>query len=443
MKSISAKRFATLVAGTSIAALALSACSSSPDAPDKGTDSPSTGGDKNITLTVATFNDFGYTDALLQEYMDANPGITVKQNVAAKSDDARLNLTTRLAAGGDGLADIEGIEIDWMPELEMVKDKFADLESDSVKGRWLAWKEAQGRTSDGKLIGYGTDIGPEAICYRADLFEAAGLPSDRVAVAELLGGADSTWDKYFEVGNTFAAKSDSAWFDSAGAIWQGVVGQMAEPFESAADGKPKDLATNTEVQDAYNKILTASETLSGGYDQWTDDWAAAFQNNGFATMLCPAWMTGPIESNSGGVTGWDIADVFPGGAGNWGGSFLTVPSTGKNVDEAKKLADWLTAPEQQTKAFMNAGTFPSQVQAIASSEVKAATNPFFNDAPIGEIFGSRAAALDSITMPFKGANYFAINNVISNAFKRVDVEKTDDAKSSWDKALNEFKDLGL
>ena len=51
----------------------------------------------------------------------------------------------------------------------------------------------------------------------------------------------------------------------------------------------------------------------------------------FATMLAPGWMLGVIEGNASGVEGWDIADTFPGGGGNWGGSFLTVPSTGENV----------------------------------------------------------------------------------------------------------------
>ena len=79
-------------------------------------------------------------------------------------------------------------------------------------------------------------------------------------------------------------------------------------------------------------------------------------------MVCPSWMLGVIEGNAAGVKGWDIANTFPGGGGNWGGSFLTVPTQGKNQDAAKKLADWLTAPEQQIKAFKAKGTFPSQVR---------------------------------------------------------------------------------
>ena len=60
---------------------------------------------------------------------------------------------------------------------------------------------------DGKLIGYGTDSGPEAICYRKDLFEKAGLPSDRDSVAKLL---DGDWDNYFKVGQQFMAANTGA-----------------------------------------------------------------------------------------------------------------------------------------------------------------------------------------------------------------------------------------
>lgn len=157
--SIRTRRMATVVAGASIFALTLSACSSE----SEGTTEPSKDAEGNITLTVATFNQFGYTPELFAEYEAANPGIKVEQTVAAQSGEARTNLTTRLAAGGDGLADVEAIEVDWMPELSEIADSFEDLSGDDVTGRYLPWKEAQG-TADGKLIGLGTDIGPQAIC---------------------------------------------------------------------------------------------------------------------------------------------------------------------------------------------------------------------------------------------------------------------------------------
>ncbi|MCO7274252.1 ABC transporter substrate-binding protein [Cellulosimicrobium cellulans] len=429
----------TAVAGLAAITLTLTACSSGSGSNDDETGS---GDGEKITLTVATFNDFGYSDELLAAYSESHPNVTVKQTKAAKSEDARTNLTTKLAAGGEGLADIEAIEVDWIPELVQYPDLFTDLADPELDGRWLDWKVQQATTPDGKLIGYGTDIGPSAICYRQDLFEAAGLPTDPAEVAELLGGADATWDDYFAAGKTFVAASDAAWYDSAMSISQGMVNQIDNAYEES-DGTPKDLATNQPIIDIYNTVVEQSTTneLSAGLEQWTDDWNAAFQNDGFATMICPSWMTGPIEERAGGVTGWNVADVFPGGGLNWGGSFLTVPASGPNAEAAKELAAWLTAPEQQAIAYSNAGTFPSQVEVANSEEVKATTNDFFNDAPVGAIFSARASSIDSA--PFKGANYFAIHTTVQDGIKRVDVEKTDDAASSWQKTLQSFQDLGL
>ncbi|WP_435736742.1 extracellular solute-binding protein [Cellulosimicrobium sp. PMB13] len=426
-------------AGLAAITLTLTACASGSGSEDDETTGSS---DEEITLTVATFNDFGYTDELLAAYSEEHPNVTVKQTKAAKSEDARTNLTTKLAAGGEGLADIEAIEVDWLPELMQYPDLFEDLSDDALEGRWVDWKVQQATTTDGKLIGYGTDIGPSAICYRQDLFEAAGLESDPAAVAELLGGEDATWDDYFAAGEQFVAASDAAWYDSAMSISQGMVNQIDNAYEES-DGTPKDLAENTEIRDIYDTVLEQSTTngLSAGLEQWSADWDAAFQNNGFATMICPAWMTGPVEERSGGVTGWNVADVFPGGGLNWGGSFLTVPATGPNAEAAKELAAWLTDPAQQTTAFENAGTFPSQVEAQESEAVQSFTNEFFNAAPVGEIFVNRALAIDGA--PFKGANYFAIHTTVQDGIKRVDVEKTDDAASSWDKTLQAFQDLGL
>jgi cellobiose transport system substrate-binding protein len=430
-----AARTLQATAGAAVFALALTACGG-------GSDEGSAEEDGPITLKVATFNDFGYTDEMLAEYTKEHPNVTVEHVKAATTDDARSNMTTKLAAGGEGLADIEAIEVDWLPELMQYPDLFTDLADPALDGRWVDWKVQQATTPDGKVIGYGTDIGPSAICYRQDLFEAAGLESDPAAVAELLGGEDATWDDYFAAGAQFVEASDAAWYDSAMSISQGMVNQIDNAYEES-DGTPKDLAENTEIKDIYDTVLEQSTTngLSAGLEQWSADWDAAFQNDGFATMICPAWMTGPIEERSGGVAGWNVADVFPGGGLNWGGSFLTVPATGPNAEAAKELAAWLTDPAQQTTAFENAGTFPSQVEAQESEAVQSFTNEFFNAAPVGEIFVNRALAIDGA--PFKGANYFAIHQAVQDGIKRVDVEKTDDAASSWDKTLQSFQDLGL
>jgi cellobiose transport system substrate-binding protein len=425
-----------LAAGVTGVALLASGCGSNTATGSADKVASST---EKITLTVATFNEFGYEN-LFAEYSKLHPNITVVQKKAATSNEARDNMNTRLAAGS-GLSDVEAIEVDWLPELMQYPKKFVDLKDKSVDGRWLDWKVAQATTKDGALIGYGTDIGPEGVCYRSDLFKKAGLPTDRAAVAKLLGGANATWDGYFAAGKTFsAAKTGTPWMDSAGATYQGMVNQVKNAYEK--DDGTIVAATNPEVRKIYDTVLAASTTdkLSAHLAQWGPDWTASFQKKGFATMLCPGWMLGVIEGNAKGVTGWDIADVFPGGGGNWGGSFLTVPAQGKHSADAKALANWLTAPEQQIKAFVAKGTFPSQQQALTSKDLLSVTKPFFNNAPTGEILVNRANAVT--VAPFKGKNYFAINDAMQQALTRVDVDKTDTPASSWAKFLTDVKNLG-
>ncbi|MBE1874107.1 extracellular solute-binding protein, partial [Myceligenerans pegani] len=220
----------------------------------------------------------------------------------------------------------------------------------------------------------------------------------------------------------------------------GLVNQIDYAYENE-DGTPKALADNAEIKDLYDTVIEQYEAgLSAGLAQWGEDWATGFQKDAFATMLCPAWMTGTIESNSGGVDGWNVADVFPGGGGNWGGSFLTVPASGEHTEEAKELAAWLTAPEQQTAAFEEAGNFPSQLEAQESEQVQSYTNEFMNDAPVGQIFSNRAQAIEG--NPFKGPNYFAIHQAVQQGIERVETTGEEPEKS-WEKTLAAYDALGL
>jgi cellobiose transport system substrate-binding protein len=404
---------------------ALTACSAS-----GSTDATATE-DGSITLTVATFNEFGYED-LFSEYEDAHPGIVIKHKKAGTANEHQDNLYTKLAAGS-GLSDIEAVEVDWLASLMEQSDQFVDLTSDDVAGRWLDWKTEAATTPDGKLIGYGTDIGPEGICYRSDLFKKAGLPTDRAEVAKLF----ATWDDYFSVGGDFVEKvPGTAWYDSSGGTAQAMINQVEYAYEDADNTIIA--ADNSDVKAVFDTV-TAHKDLGTGLTQWSEDWTKAFQNDGFATMACPGWMLGVIEGNASGVEGWDIADVFPGGGGNWGGSYLMVPTQSKHQQEAKELAAWLTAPEQQIKAFQAKGTFPSQVDALDDPALTGTTNAFFNDAPTGEILADRAEAVDFL--PHKGPRYADINTAFQQAIQRVD-EGQESPGEAWKNFLADVDRLG-
>ncbi|QSF59759.1 extracellular solute-binding protein [Nocardioides sp. zg-1228] len=395
-------------------------------------DSDGSSADGATTITVATFNEFGYED-LIEEWNADNDDIKIKQVKVGTWDDAKANLYTKLAAGS-GLSDIEAIEGDAMPAIMAESGAFVDLTDPELEGRWLDWKAEAGTNADGQMIGYGTDVGPESICYRADLFKKAGLPTDREEVAKLMG----TWDDYFATGEKFVkAMPGTAWYDSSGALAQAMLNQVEYPFET--DEATIDV-DNPELQAVWTAVTDNIESgLSSKIPQWSDDWTAQFQDDGFATIACPGWMMGIIEGNSEGVEGWDIANVFPGGGGNWGGSFLTVPAQGDNIEEAKEVAAWLTAPEQQAKAFEAVGAFPSQVEAQDAPEVKEAVNEFFNDAPIGTITAERAAAIT--VQPFKGPKYSDILSAFQAAILRVD-DGSQDPDTSWEQFLTDVEALG-
>ncbi len=393
------------------------------------------GGD--VTLTISTFNEFGYDD-LLTEYEDAHPGITIEHTRASTGDELREKIITGLAANS-GLTDIVAVDVSWLPELMEYSDKFVDLSSEDVEGRWPEWKVNDATTADGMLFGYGTDIGPEAIAYRTDLFAQAGLPTDRESVAALLGGDDMTWESYLEVGAQFTAATGIPWFDSADAIYEGMINQVANPYEN--DDNEIIALDNPDVRDFYDTVLGATaDGLSAGLSQWSTDWQAGFQSDAFATMLAPSWMLNTIAGNSAGSTAqWDVAQVYPNGGGNWGGSYLAVPAQTKHAEAAQELADWLTAPEQQVRAFQVSGNFPSAVDAIADDQVTSLTNPDFNNAPTGQIYADAANGIT--TSPHKGPFFFALTDAMRDAIDRVDVAGTDTPDSSWKKFEDEVASL--
>ena len=130
---------------------------------DSETPAASTPGEP-VALTIATFTEFGYED-LLKEYEAAHPNIKITHRKVGQGKPHHQEMLTKLAAGS-GLADIQALEEGFVSAFIDKADKFNDLNEIGPKGledRWLKWKYEAGKAKDGKLIGYGTDIGPLAM----------------------------------------------------------------------------------------------------------------------------------------------------------------------------------------------------------------------------------------------------------------------------------------
>jgi cellobiose transport system substrate-binding protein len=391
-----------------------------------------TEGGGTTELTIATFNEFGYED-LLKEYEAAHPDVKLTQRKVGQAEPHHKNLFTKLAAGS-GLADIEGVEEGYLSQVMAKSGQFNDLNEIGPKiedNRWLKWKY-DSVVKDGKLIGYGTDIGPLAMCYRKDLLAAAGLPSEPADVKALF----ATWDSYFAAGDQFKAKSGAVgWFDSAAQVFNAMhnqheLGYFDKQDKLVVESNPAIKADWTAVTNAVAKGQSAKLTA------WSTEWEAGFKTGAFATKTCPAWMLGGIEKNAGPeLKGkWAVTEAFPNGGGNWGGSFLTVPKQSKNAKKAAEVAAWLTAPEQQIKAFKAKATFPSQIKALSDPALLESTNAYFGDIKAGALFAAQAQKITAAQ--YKGPTDGQIQDTVFSP-ALLSVEQGKNADEAWKTAVAE------
>ena len=414
------RRIAAVIGLAAAAGLALTSCvaGSSPE-----------NADGSVTLKLSTFGDSSQIEALAKQYEQENPGVTVETNVIASSEDARTNLLTKLAAG-NGLADVEQLEISWIGDLRQYASKFVAVNGDQ-NGDWVPLQASPVTLDGGSMFAYGLGTGPEAICYRADLFASGGIAADPAGAAVAIG---STWDDFFAAGDAYAAAGGSGkWYDSSYLIYNAQVEQMAYPYENTDD---KVVVDNPELEAMFKNTLKHADTLSAKLAPFSTDWNTGFGNGAFATITCPSWLLSTIQGNAPDVADWNIANAFPGGGGNIGGSYLSVPTQSKHQAEATKLAQWLTAPTQQIAQFQGGAAFPSRSDALSDPKLTSITNPYFNDAPVGAIFGDRSKAIDTVI--YKGPHYLAIDTAAFNAMTRVEAgqQSIDDA---WDQFVSESK----
>jgi cellobiose transport system substrate-binding protein len=352
------------------------------------------GGRGRTTITLGLFGTMGFKEAgLYTDYEKLHPDISIQENVIEKNENYYPALVNHLTTDS-GLQDVQAVEVGNIAEVVQTQAaKLEDLSKVSgvAKGNWLDWKWQQATTKDGQTVGLGTDIGPMAICYRKDMFKAAGLPTDRDQVSKLWAG---DWSKLVATGEQYQKKAPqgTTFMDSPGGLLNAILSSASQKFYDSS-GKVV-YKTNPAVRSAFD--LTAKAAKDGllqSQTQFQPGWDQLISNSKFASVACPPWMLGYIKgkSKASAAGQWDVAQAPQ--AGNWGGTFLAVPKSGKHVTEAEKFVAWLTAPAQQAKLFAVQGSFPSAPPAYTMSQVTGAKNQMTGDAPIGAIFAQAAKSI--------------------------------------------------
>jgi cellobiose transport system substrate-binding protein len=392
-----------------------------------GKQSPATPGEK-IQLTIAFWGDFGL-DELEKQYEAANTNVDIVLNTGEYN--AQHDALQQALLAGSGAADIAAIDEGKIVQFRSQADKFVNLldkGAGSREGDYLDWKWDQAKSADGKVIGLGTDIGGLAMCYRTDLFAAAGLPTEREAVSALW----PTWDQFFSVGQQYVAAAGGKKFvDNATNLYNPILGQQTVGHFDSSENLKLEGGPKT----AFDLSIKAIDLgLSANLGSFSPEWNAGFVDGNFAVLACPAWMLGHIKNTAGDANKgkWDIAAI-PGGGGNWGGSFLTVPAQGKNVDEAYKFIDWVTQPAQQLAIFQKVGNMPSQPGMFKDPALLDFKNDYFNNAPVGQIFTKTAEGLKPQYLGKKNNEVrVAIENVLNSR-----QGGTITSEAAWAKAVEE------
>ena len=334
------------VAAFSASAIVLAGCAGG------GGDAPSADSDEPITLTLATFNDFGYTDELLQEYMDENPNIKIVHNKAADLARRPRQLLRRSSARKASPTS--------RPSRSTGSPRRCSTPTCSP--RCPTAPRAAGSTGRKPPRPTPTAASSASAPTSARRRSATAPTCSRPPACpptpdEVAALFDGDWDNFFDVADQYKAATGKPMIDSAHSVFQGMVNQIEFPYDEP-DGTV--VATdNPELEDGVQRRRRARRPELGirrPVDRRLErlDGQRRVRRDAVPRRGCSASSRATRPTSPAGTS----PTRSPNGGGNWGGSYLTVPANGKNVEAALALADWLTAPEQQVKAFVEAGHVP-------------------------------------------------------------------------------------
>ena len=322
---------------------------------------------------------------------EKNPDIQVTVQTGPNGNGGTYkNFFNQLSAGN--APDLGQIEYDALPNFR-VQDGLENIAAcegvlDS-KDQFIDWTWNQVTFGeDDAVYAVPQDTGPMALYYRADLFEAAGIP------------VPTTWDEYAAAAVTIREQggyitnfpqNDVNWF--AGLVWQ-AGGQWF-----ANDGDAWDVTLESDesikVADYWQGLI--EDDLVSKVPAWTDEWNNAYNTGSDWTWISAVWGANSISSGAPDTSGkWAVApmpqwNAGENAAGNWGGSSTAVLKGSDHPYEAAQFALWLnTDPEALTALNQGANLYPATKEGL-KLPVLAEGVEFYGDQAIYDVFAEAAA----------------------------------------------------
>lgn len=388
-------------------------------------------GDPNGQIEFWSFTGINQKDGV-DKYLELQPKAKVKLSEVGSTTETATALTAALAGGK--VPDLVMIQNDDLPKFVENPKNFVDLRTlggDDVGEPYLDWAVNAATGPNGEIIGIPTDVGGLSFAYRADLFEAAGLPTDPDEVAKEW----STWDGFIEMGKKYTEATGKPFVDNVETtVFFATVNQVSEKYYSE-DGEVV-FDTNPQVKDAFQTAVdTYDAGISAHIAAWSSGWAPGKANGSFAVTTAPSWILQGLKTDAPDTEGkWRIA-TLPEGAGNWGGSVIAIPARAKNPAGAWQYIQTMESPDAQLEHFTETGTFPAAEDALQSDEVKSYQDPFFGDSKIGEVMANSVLGFKDF---YNGPDTSAIGSALLNALVDMEAGNTKSDKA-WDKGVKDAK----
>jgi len=378
----------TALAIAGVAALTLSACSST----NGGSTAADNGKiDGKITVWSWTAPAKGLR-AAATDFEKLHPG--VKIDVQDVGNPAIWDkITTGMAAGGAGLADVLNIGIDYMGNyVEKFPNQLVDLSqygADKLAKDFPAGAWKSGTGADGKVYGIPYEVNATGFFYRTDIFQQAGVDPSSI----------KTWDDLLAAGKTIKDKTGvplmsmdkAATQGDSGGLWQLLANQQDSFYFNAQGEITINNAAGVTALEIIKKANDAGivEDRPGTWDNLV---AAMKGDKPVATFTAGGWMAGEITHDAPDMAGkWGVQKppaVRPGGltAAINGGTYLSVSNTSKNKATAAAFVQYAMGTVEGQKATYDAGgMFPGFEPFIGSKDFSTPM-PYYDNAKVNDIF---------------------------------------------------------
>ncbi|OEO32021.1 hypothetical protein VW23_013535 [Devosia insulae DS-56] len=318
------------------------------------------------TITVWSWTNPGKgIEAAIPGFTALHPGVTVK--VEDVGNPAIWDkITTGMAAGGAGLADVLNIGIDYIGNyIETFPNGLANLSTmgaNDLAAQFPSGMWASGSGPDGAVYGIPYEVNTSGFFYRKDLFEQAGIDINSIA----------TWDDLIAAGpklkeatgaSLFALDKAATVADSAN-LWQ-LLTALQNSFYFNGNGEitmngPAGVRSLEILKKANDAGLVAD--VPGGWDNFL---LTVKGEINVAVVPAASWAAGVFEGQAPEMAGkWGIRlppAVEPGGltAAISGGTYLSVAETSPNKQAAWEFVKYAMGTlEGQQAVYKGGGMFP-------------------------------------------------------------------------------------